>query len=66
MRSEKIYLSEWLQKDFTDVYGTLCGILDRCGAPYGLLPYSKDIWCRDYMPVHIGGGKYVGFKYFHD
>ena len=66
MRSEKIYLSEWLQKDFTDVYGALCVILDRCGAPYGLLPYSKDIWCRDYMPVHIGGGKYVGFKYFPD
>ena len=28
-----------------------------------LIPNTRDIWCRDYMPVSIGGDHYVQFRY---
>ena len=33
---------------------------------YGYLKGTKDIWCRDYMPVQIDVGKYVRFRYLPD
>ena len=30
---------------------------------YGLLPGTKDIWCRDYMPIQVSKDRFVQFKY---
>ena len=37
--------------------------LDTQGVEYRLLDSAKDIWLRDFMPVHTKSGKYISFRY---
>ena len=39
--------------------------LEENGIPYGLLPNTKDLWARDYMPVY-SNGHYVSYVYNPD
>ena len=49
---------------------TLCRrvrkILARHGISVRLIPGTRDIWCRDYMPVQVGRGRFVQFAYRPD
>lgn len=63
---QDIYISEWLEKDYKVVYNQLKGALSSLQISIEVLPYSKDVWCRDYMPVYIGNGQYVGFNFHPD
>ena len=63
---ETIFISEWLKKSYPLVHDSLCHAFDECKVSFQMLPYSNDIWCRDFMPVHIGNGRYVGYKYRPD
>jgi agmatine deiminase len=38
--------------------------LKRAGIAYGFIENTKDIWCRDYMPVQVAPKQFVQFKYF--
>ena len=64
--TQEIYISEWLEKDYKDVYNQLLRVLAEFDITPKTLPYSKEVWCRDYMPIHIGEGKYVGFNFRPD
>lgn len=66
--TETIFISKWLDKTkkYHKVYESLCQAFKDCEVSFRHLPYSEDIWCRDFMPVHIGGGKYVGYIYNPD
>ena len=66
MMKQIIYISEWLEKDYKVVYNQLRDALMSLQIPLNTLPYSKEVWCRDYMPVYIGSGQYVGFNYRPD
>ena len=61
--TQEIYISEWLEKDYKDVYNQLLRVLAEFDITPKTLPYSEEVWCRDYMPIHIGEGKYVGFNF---
>ena len=37
--------------------------LDNCGEQYCLLPNTKDIWLRDFMPIRTKSGRFLSFKY---
>jgi agmatine deiminase len=45
------------------VFGRLS---DAFGDRLGLIPRTKDIWCRDYMPVPLGRDQFVQFRYDPD
>lgn len=60
---QKVFLSELLQTKYPDVCNRLTQILDKCSVKYAFLKATKDIWCRDYMPVQTHSGKLVQFKY---
>ena len=64
--THNIFISEWLEKSYKPVYEQLIEVLAELNIKPETLPYSNDVWCRDYMPVHIGGGKYVGFHFRPD
>ena len=66
MSKHSIYLSHHLQTGYTVVYEELCKALEKSGVNHYLLPYSNDIWARDFMPVHVGGGEYLGYVYRPD
>jgi agmatine/peptidylarginine deiminase len=58
-----VFLSELLKTRFPEPYSRLIAILDRHHIPHKFIKGTKDIWCRDYMPVAVGKGKLVQFRY---
>ena len=61
--TEVVYLSELLEEKFTDCFNRLISILKKHGVEYRLLKGTKDIWCRDYMPIQTESGKLRQFRY---
>lgn len=58
-----VYLSELLQERFPDCFNRLTSILRKHDVEYRLLKGTKDIWCRDYMPIQTESGKFIQFTY---
>jgi len=54
--SNVIYFSGLVPQYHPDFLTRLSAVLENSGVKYGLLPNTKDIWCRDYMPVLIPAG----------
>lgn len=60
---EVVYLSELLEERFPDTFNRLTSILKTHDVEYRLLKGTKDIWCRDYMPIQTESGKLIQFRY---
>ena len=60
---EIVYLSELLKERFPDCFCRLTSILEKHNVEYRLLKGTKDIWCRDYMPIQTESGKLIQFRY---
>lgn len=58
-----VYVSELLKTKFPECFGRLTSILDKHNIKYALIKGTKDIWCRDYMPIQIESGKLIQFRY---
>lgn len=58
-----VYLSEELKKKYPNTCDKLIGILDKHHVKYSFLKATKDIWCRDYMPVQTPSGRLIQFTY---
>lgn len=58
-----VYLSELLEQRFPKSFNRLTSILKKHDVDYRLLKGTKDIWCRDYMPIQTESGKLVQFRY---
>ena len=58
-----VYLSALLKTKYPDTCERLIRILDKHHVKYGFLEGTKDIWCRDYMPIQNKSGKFIQFKY---
>lgn len=63
---QDVYISALLGKCYNEVYSQFVTVMGNLGVTPKFLSYSNEVWCRDYMPVHIGGGKYVGFHFRPD
>lgn len=61
--NEIVYMSELLEEGFHDSFNRLTAILKKHGVEYRLLKGTKDIWCRDYMPIQTESGKLIQFRY---
>lgn len=61
--TETVYLSELLSARFPKSCKRLTDILTKHNIPFAFLKGTKDIWCRDYMPVQTPSGKLIQFKY---
>lgn len=58
-----VYLSSLLASKFPKTCKRLTDILNKHNIPFAFLEGTKDIWCRDYMPVQTPSGKLIQFKY---
>lgn len=58
-----VYLSELLATRYPETCKRLTDILNRHNVPFAFLKGTKDIWCRDYMPVQTPSGKLIQFRY---
>ncbi|MBE6326960.1 MAG: agmatine deiminase family protein [Bacteroidales bacterium] len=62
-KEQTVYMSEMLKTRFPDTCNRLIGILEKHSVKYAFLKGTKDIWCRDYMPVQAESGKFIQFRY---
>ena len=60
---QTVFLSEVLKEKYSDTCNKLISILDKHKVKYSFLKATKDIWCRDYMPVQTPSGKLIQFTY---
>lgn len=59
-----LYFSSILHSpEYRPVAENLFSALEASGVKYDLLPNTRDIWMRDFMPVRRKDGKYVSFRY---
>jgi agmatine deiminase len=63
--TDTVYFSENLLTDkrFIKTCSALTELLEKHLIKYDFLKATKDIWCRDYMPIQIEKGKFVQFRY---
>ena len=62
-KTDIVYMSKLLKEKFPETCEKLIQILDRHNVQYEFLKGTKDIWCRDYMPVQTKSGNFIKFKY---
>lgn len=58
-----VYFSEKLKEKHPNSANKIIEILKKHNIKYGFLKETKDIWCRDFMPIQISENKFVQFKY---
>lgn len=61
--SEVVYLSSLMASQYPETCKRLTDILNKHNITFAFLEGTKDIWCRDYMPVQTLSGKLIQFKY---
>lgn len=59
-----VWHSDKLPEAFPGVFAALKTILERHGIGYRTIVETRDIWCRDYMPVQASDGSMVQFVYW--
>lgn len=62
----KVYVSSLLQDRCPGTFKGLTSVLDRHEVKWSLLQDTKDIWCRDYMPIQISVDQFAGYLYDPD
>ncbi len=61
-----VYFSEHLKDKHENFYRELSGILKKHDVEHDVLYGTKDIWCRDYMPIQISPNEFVAYRYDPD
>ena len=61
-----VYFSSLMPEKCPILNAHLIDALQKRGIPYGYLSGTKDIWCRDYMPIQVNAERFVFFKYTPD
>lgn len=60
---QTVFLSALLPKKYPDTCKRLTNILQKHNVSFAFIEGTKDIWCRDYMPVQTPSGKLIQFRY---
>ncbi len=61
-----LFLSDTLPLKYSKFYKDFTKILSDNKVKFKLIPSTKDIWCRDYMPIQNGVGEFIQFAYKPD
>ena len=61
-----VYFSSLLPEKCPILNAHLVDALQKHSVPYAYLSGTKDIWCRDFMPIQVGVERFVFFKYTPD
>lgn len=64
--SNKVYLSDQLEKKYSDTFRRLTALFKEEGVEWAVIPHTNDIWARDYMPLQIGDNDFLLYRYEPD
>ena len=59
----RVYFSSILPEKCPVLNAHIIEALQKRGIPYAYLSGTKDIWCRDFMPIQIEEDRFVFYKY---
>lgn len=62
-QTNKVYFSDLLPKRFPEIYNEIIFHLNQKDISNELIKSTKDIWCRDYMPVQINREEFIQFNF---
>jgi len=65
-KTNYLYFSELLPEKYPEIFSQIEKILKKEKIKFDLLLNTKDIWCRDYMPVQINENEFVQFEFNPD
>ncbi len=65
-QTNHVYLSSLLRRRYTRVSASLESMLKRTDTAVATIPNTKDIWCRDFMPVQVDEDTFCQFTYDPD
>lgn len=58
-----VFFSELILRRHSGFMEGLKAVLKQRNISYGFLSRTRDIWCRDYMPIQVARNGFVQFKY---
>lgn len=61
-----LYLSDRLPIDHPSVYAQIVAACSQFGQPHDLVPGTRDIWVRDFMPIPLPDGRLLAYRYDPD
>lgn len=65
--TNKLYLSSLIKSEkYAPFWKDFERILTKHHIPIEFIEGTRDIWCRDYMPIQVSEKEFVQFKYFPD
>ena len=62
----KVYFSNLLALSYPSIWKEICEVFAKYNYTAGRLTYTKDYWCRDFMPVQVDSDEFVQFRYDPD
>lgn len=62
----RVFFSGLLPERCPKAFQGLTAVLNKYNVPWSLLEGTKDIWCRDYMPLQVLPNRFVGYDYRPD
>jgi len=62
--TDRLFVSDRLESQFPALSASLRSALK--GVAIDIIPGTADIWCRDYMPIQLDGGRFCQFVYAPD
>ena len=63
VQTNYVYFSGLLHKWYPNIAGEIYRILAKNNIPYKEFEGTKDVWCRDFLPVQVSDSKFVQFIY---
>ena len=64
--TDTVFFSDLLPERCPTLYKNITEILKDNDIDHRLLSHTKDIWCRDYMPIQTSEKRFVFYKYNPD
>jgi agmatine deiminase len=61
-----VFVADTLVGRFPELYAGLRAILTEHCIPLRTIQGTRDVWCRDYMPIQISEDRFVQFRYAPD
>ena len=61
-----VYFADTLPIKFRKEYDEITEALNRHNVSHGLIKGTRDIWCRDFMPVQVKAQEFLQFMYYPD
>lgn len=65
-RRKVVFFSDLLSRKCPVLFQRITDTLKEHNIPYGVLNNTKDIWCRDYMPIQIDNDRLIYYRYNPD